>query len=94
MTTTSSKPTTAAQTATRIEASAEKRAEHARSIGREIGKLAVNVYERQVAGFAAFEKDVAKIAPEGWAKSALTLSAGLVEEVGSAYVKTARTVLR
>jgi len=64
-----------------------------RHIGREVGTLAVNAYERSVANVVAFEKDAAKIAPAPW-KSALTLSAELVEEVNAAYVKTARQALR
>jgi hypothetical protein len=63
-------------------------------IRREIGILAVNTYERSIAGVAAFEKDAAKIAPYPWMKEALTVSAELIEDVGAAYVKTARQVLR
>ena len=63
-------------------------------IGREVGKLAVNVYERGIADVVAFEKDAAKIAPHPWMKEALTVSAGLIEDVGAAYVKTARQVLK
>ena len=73
---------------------AKERAERTRRIGREVGTLAVNAYERRVADIVAFEKDAAKIAPYPWVKSALAVSAGLVEDVGAAYVKTARTVLR
>ena len=62
--------------------------------GREAGKLAINAYERGVADVVAFEQDAAKIAPYPWMKSALTLSAGLIEDVGAAYVKTARLALR
>lgn len=72
----------------------EVRQERSRRIGREVGTLVVNVYERGVADFVAFEKDAAKIAPYPWVRSALTVSAGLVEDVGGAYVKTARQVLR
>jgi hypothetical protein len=63
-------------------------------IGREVGTLAVNMYERGVADFVAFEKDAAKITPYPWVRSALTVSAGLIEDVGAAYVKTARQVLK
>lgn len=72
----------------------EPRREQTRRIGREVGTLAVNAYERGVANIVAFEKDVAEVAPYPWAKSALTLSAGLIEDVGAAYVKTARQALR
>lgn len=72
----------------------EERRERTRRIGREIGTLAVNMYERGVADVVAFEKEAAKIAPYPWAKTALTTSAGLVEDVGAAYVKTARQILR
>lgn len=68
--------------------------EQTKRIGREVGTLAVNVYERGVADVVAFEKDVAKVAPYPWAKNMLVLSADLIEEVGAAYVKTARQVLR
>ena len=64
-----------------------------RHIGREVGALVVNAYERSVANVVAFEKDAAKIAPAPL-KSALTLSAELIEEVNAAYVKTARQALR
>jgi len=64
-----------------------------RHIGQQVGALAINAYERSVANVVAFEKDAAKIAPTPW-KSALTLSAELIEEVNAAYVKTARQALR
>ncbi|SNY59089.1 hypothetical protein [Paractinoplanes atraurantiacus] len=72
----------------------EDRRVRTRRIGREIGILAVNVYERGVFDVVAFEKDAAKIAPYPWMRSVLATSAGLVEDVGAAYVKTARQVLR
>jgi hypothetical protein len=74
--------------------SPQARRERARRMRRELGTLAVNVYERGVADFVAFEKDAAKIAPYPWVRSALTVSAGLIEDVGAAYVKTARQVLK
>jgi len=64
-----------------------------RRIGRQIGALAINAYERGVANVVAFEKNAAKIAPGSW-KSSLTLSAELIEEVNAAYVKMARQALR
>jgi hypothetical protein len=64
-----------------------------RRIGKEVAALAVNAYERGVANVVAFERDAAKIAPAPW-KAALTLSAELVEDVGAAYVKTAREALK
>jgi hypothetical protein len=77
---------------------AEKQAENRRArsshIGREIGSLALNVYERGIADVVAFEKDAAKIMPYPWAKEALTVSAGLIEDVGAAYVRTGRYMLR
>jgi hypothetical protein len=79
-----------ANSGTRVEA----RTARTRRIGREVGTLAVNVYERRVADIAAFEKDAAKIAPYPWAKTALAMSAGLIEDVGAAYVKNARAALR
>lgn len=93
MTAASTKPARAAEparTATRPEAHRPR----GRRIGREVAGLAVNLYEREVANVAAFEKDAAKITRPGWVKSALTLSAELIEEVGAAYVKTARQALR
>ncbi|GIF01773.1 hypothetical protein [Paractinoplanes rishiriensis] len=65
-----------------------------RHVGRDVGGLAVNVYERGIADMVAFEKDAAKIAPYPWMRSALTVSAGLIEDVGAAYVKTARRILQ
>jgi hypothetical protein len=65
-----------------------------RHLGRDVANLAVNAYERGVADVVAFEKDAAKIAPYPAVRSALTLSAGLIEDVGAAYVKTARLALR
>ena len=93
MTATTTKPvreTAPAKLATRPEV----RRERTRRIGREVGTLAVNVYERGVADVVAFEKDAAKIAPYPWVKEALTMSAGLIEDVGAAYVRTARQVLK
>jgi hypothetical protein len=84
----------AKRTATRTEMHPEAGPERTRRIGREVGTLAVNVYERSVANIVAFEMDAARIAPYPWAKSMLTMSAGLVEDVGAAYVKTARAALR
>ncbi|GAA0504665.1 hypothetical protein Ade02nite_70490 [Paractinoplanes deccanensis] len=72
----------------------EDRRTRTRRIGREVGTLAVNVYERGISDLVAFEKDAARIAPYPWMKSALTMSAGLVEDVGAAYVKTARQALK
>ena len=97
MTTTSTKPareTSPAKPASRPATRPEPRQERTRRISREVGTLAVNVYERGVADVVAFEKDVARIAPYPWAKNALALSAGLIEDVGAAYVKTARQALR
>jgi hypothetical protein len=72
----------------------ENRAHRTRRVGREVGTLAVNVYERGIGDVVAFEKDAAKITRYPWMKSALTMSAELIEEVGAAYVKTARQVLK
>jgi len=99
MTTTTTRPTKTAEppksaTAPKSEKKAENRRERTGRIGREIGGLAVNVYERGIADVVAFEKDAAKITPYPWAKEALTLSAGLIEDVGAAYVRTARYILR
>jgi hypothetical protein len=88
MTTASTKPVRTAEPA--------KPATHPqthRHTGRQVGALAINAYERSVANVVAFEKDAAEIAPAPW-KSALTLSAELIEEVNAAYVKTARQALR
>lgn len=71
----------------------EARRERTRRIGREVGTVALNAYERGVADVVALEKDAARIAPP-WARNALTLSAELIEDIGAAYVKTARHVLR
>ena len=93
MTATTTKPareTAPAKTVTHLEV----RRDRGRKFGREVGTLAVNVYERGVADFVAFEKDAAKIAPYPWMKEAFTMSAGLIEDVGAAYVKTARQVLK
>jgi hypothetical protein len=93
MTATSTKPAReapAAKPVTRLEV----RRERTRRFGREVGMLAVNVYERGIADVVAFEKDAAKIAPIPWVKEALTMSAGLIEDVGAAYVRTARQVLK
>jgi len=93
MTVTTTKPareTAPAKAVTHLEA----RRDHGRKYGREVGTLAVNVYERGIADFVAFEKDAAKIAPYLWMKEALTMSAGLIEDVGAAYVRTARQVLK
>jgi len=88
MTTASTKAVRAAEPA-KTTASPEAR----RRIGREVAIVAVNAYERGLANVAAFERDAAKITPAPW-KAALTLSADLVEDVGAAYVKTARQALR
>jgi len=89
MTTANTKPVRAAEPA-----KPTTRPQTRRHIGREVGTLAVNAYERGVANVVAFEKDAAKIAPTPWVKSALTLSAELIEDVTAAYVKTARQAIR
>jgi hypothetical protein len=99
MTTTTTRATKSAEpskTATppKPEKQTENRRERSSRIGHEIGSLAVNVYERGIADVVAFEKDAAKIMPYPWAKEALTVSAGLIEDVGAAYVRTARYMLR
>ncbi|MEU8238997.1 hypothetical protein AB0C07_12175 [Actinoplanes missouriensis] len=96
MTTTTTRPTKPAEPAktAKTAAPAENRHDRTQRLGREIGTLAVNVYERGLADFVAFEKDAAKITPYPWAKNALTVSAGLIEDVGAAYVRTARQLLR
>ncbi|HET6533861.1 MAG TPA: hypothetical protein VFH03_25020 [Actinoplanes sp.] len=65
-----------------------------RPLGKEIGKLVINAYERGIVDLVAFEKEAATITRYPWAKSALTLHADLIEGVGAAYVKTARAALR
>ncbi|MDP9818320.1 hypothetical protein [Spirilliplanes yamanashiensis] len=65
-----------------------------RPLGKEIGRIAVNAYERGVADVVALEKEAAAITRPPWAKSALTLHAGLLEDIGAAYVRTARAALR
>jgi hypothetical protein len=99
MTTTTTRPAkTAEPSRTAAPSKPEKRAENhserTSRIGREIGNLAVNVYERGIADVVAFEKDAAKITPYPWMKETLTASAGLIEDVGAAYVRTARYILR
>ena len=93
MTTTTTRPAKQAET-TKAETTKAATAVQQRGVGREIGTLAVNVYERGVADLVAFEKDAAKITPYPWAKNALTVSAGLIEDVGAAYIRTARQILR
>ncbi|MEV0895392.1 hypothetical protein [Actinoplanes sp. NPDC049802] len=99
MTTTTTRPTKTAEppkaaTTPKPEKPAETPLHRSSRIGRDIGGLAVNVYERGIANFVAFEKDAAKITPYPWAKEALAVSAGLIEDVGAAYVRTARRILR
>jgi hypothetical protein len=77
-----------------LRAVADGKARQTRRYGKAFGKLAIDAYERGVADFVALEKDAAEIAPYGWAKNALTLHADFVEDVGAAYVKTARAALR
>ena len=91
MTTTTTRPAKAAETpkVAKPATPAEARNAHRRRIGREIGGLAVNVYERGIADFVAFEKDAAKITPYPWAKDALTVSASLFVDVGAPYVRRA-----
>jgi hypothetical protein len=63
-------------------------------LGKEIGTLVINAYERGVADIVALEKEAAVITRSAWAKSALTLHADFVEDIGAAYIKTARAALR
>jgi hypothetical protein len=65
-----------------------------RQVGKEIGTLAINAYERGVADFVALEREAATITSSAWAKSTLTLHADFIEDIGAAYVKTARAALR
>lgn len=91
MTTTTKVTTTKATTQPTATPSPSPQGRH---LGKAIGKLAVDSYERGVADVVAFEKDAAKIAPYPWIKSALTLHAGLLEDIGAAYTKTARAAMR
>ena len=93
MTAASTKPVRAAEPA-KAATHPETHRPRGRRIGREVATMAVNLYEREVANVAAFEKDAAKIIHLPWMRSALALSAELVEDVGAAYVKTARQALR
>jgi len=93
MTTMNTKPVRSTEPAKEV-TRPEARREHTGRIGREVGTLAVNMYERGIADIVAFEKDAAKITRYPWAKNAFTVSAGLIEDVGGAYVKTARQILR
>jgi hypothetical protein len=93
MTATSTKSTRPAETA-KAATPPENGRKPGRRIGKEFGTIAVNAYERGVADVVAFEKDAAKITRSPWMRSALTVSAELIEDVGAAYVKTARQVLR
>jgi hypothetical protein len=86
--------TTTKATRVTTPAPANGKAPAKRQFGKQIGKLAINAYERSVADFVALEKEAATIARSAWAKSALTLHADFVEDIGAAYVKTARAVLR
>ena len=95
MTTTTKVTTTKAATTRQAAApSPNGQSPQGRHIGRALGKLAIDTYERVVADVVAFEKDTSKIAPYPWAKSALTLHAGLLEDIGAAYVRTARAAMR
>jgi hypothetical protein len=86
--------TTTTSATRKVPAATNGKASENRRYGKAFGKLAIDAYERGVADFVALEKDAAKIAPYPWAKNALMLHADFVEDVGAAYVKTARAALR
>lgn len=90
MTTTSAKTARATQEPT---APAGKRPEGT-PFRKVVGKLAVDAYERGVADVVFLEKEAATMTRTPWAKSALELHAEFIEDVGAAYVRTARAVLR
>ncbi|GLY08742.1 hypothetical protein [Actinoplanes sp. NBRC 101535] len=87
-------PIPAAKQAKHAAAKPAAPATRTRGVGREIGHLAVNVYERGVADFVAFERDTANITSYPWAKNALTASAGLIADVNAVYVRAVRQILR
>jgi hypothetical protein len=93
MTTASAKPVRTVDAAKPV-MRPEDRRNRSRRVGREVGTLAVNAYERSVGDIVAFEMDAAKVTPYPWMKSALSTSAELIGEVGAAYVRTARHILK
>jgi hypothetical protein len=67
--------------------------ERAVGTGRAFGQLALDAYEKAVSTFVEFEHKAADAAPVEWVKAAIGAHASLVEDVNSAYVRAARSVL-
>ena len=67
--------------------------ERATGAGRAFGQLALDTYEQAVNTYVEFEQKAAEVAPFDWAKAALAAHASFVEEINSAYLRAARSVL-
>ena len=96
MTTTSAKTvrTPEAPANNKPAATAPGKRPEAKPLRQVFGKLAVDAYERGVADVVFLEKEAATMTRVPWAKSALRLHADFLEDVGAAYVRTARAILR
>ena len=67
--------------------------ERATESGREIGRQALDAYERLVQSAVELERAAADAAPADWIKTAIGAHASFVGSVNAAYVGAARTML-
>jgi hypothetical protein len=67
--------------------------ERATGTGRAFGQLALDAYEQVMHTFLEFEHRAAEAAPVDWVGAAIGAHASFVEDLTSAYVKAARSVL-
>ena len=61
--------------------------------GRQLGRLAVDTYEKTVVSFVEFEHRAAKATPNDLVRAAIQAHAQFVDEINGAYIKALRGVL-
>ncbi len=84
---------TAYETAQRATDQVREFSERATGTGRAFGQLALDAYEQAVRSFLDLEHKAAEAAPVDWVGAAIGAHASFVEDVTSAYVRAARSVL-
>jgi hypothetical protein len=67
--------------------------DQATGTGRAFGHLMVDSYEQALHTYVEIERKAAQAVPVEWIGTALSAQASFVENLGTAYVKAARSVL-
>jgi hypothetical protein len=86
-------PTDAVAVADKATAQVREFGDRAAGTTRELGKLALDAYEKAVASYVEFEQRAAEAAPVDWVKAAIGAHASFVQDINGAYVKAVREAL-